>query len=37
LEADYVVVDYVNQNDDYNFPSSFDDDPVLELILEVSR
>ena len=37
LEADYVVVDYVNQNDDYNFPSSFDDDPVLELILEASR
>lgn len=34
LEADYVVVDYVEQNSTYNFPSSFEDDPVLELLLE---
>ena len=34
LEADYVVVDYVNQNDRYNFPSSFDDDPILWLVIE---
>ncbi|RAL56696.1 hypothetical protein BSK20_00260 [SR1 bacterium human oral taxon HOT-345] len=37
LEADYVLVDYINQNDDYNFPSSFDDDPVLELLLEEKK
>ena len=34
LEADYVVVDYVDQNNSYNFPSSFEDDPVLDLLLE---
>jgi superfamily I DNA/RNA helicase len=29
-----VVVDYVDQNNSYNFPSSFEDDPVLDLLLE---
>ena len=32
LEADYVIVDYVNQNEKYNFPSSFEDDPILLII-----
>lgn len=34
LEADYVIIDYVNQNARYNFPSSFDDDPILWLVIE---
>lgn len=34
LEADYVILDYVNQNDRYNFPSSFEDDPILGLVTE---
>ena len=37
LEADYVITDYINQNDDYNFPSSFDDDPLLGLLLDKEK
>ena len=32
LESDYVIVDYINQKDKFNFPSSFDDDPILSII-----
>lgn len=34
LEADYVIVDYINQwwKYEYNFPSSFEDDPILLMI-----
>lgn len=32
LEADYVIVDYVNQWDRYDFPSNFEDDPILLII-----
>lgn len=31
LEADYVIVDHVNSGRSYTFPSTIDDDPVLDL------
>lgn len=34
LEADYVIVDYVNQNDGYDFPSNMVDDPILDLVTD---
>ena len=33
LEADYVIVDYVNRRGGYTFPSKIDDDPILELCM----
>jgi len=34
LESDYVIVDFINQNAWYNFPSSMIDDPILDLVTE---
>ena len=34
LEADYVIVDFINQNAWYDFPSSMVDDPILDLVTE---
>lgn len=33
LEADYVIVDHVNWGNSFSFPSSIDDDPVLNLCM----
>ncbi len=33
LEADYVIVDHVNWKRSYTFPSTIDDDPVLDLCM----
>lgn len=37
LEADFVVIEHVNQGGLYDFPSKFEDDPLLELINEKEK
>ena len=34
LEADYVITDFINENDALNFPSSLTDDPILDLVTD---